>query len=204
MLNDPLAAVIAPVTAILEQLDILHYIGGSVASMTHGEYRQTADVDIVAQMQTHHIAAFVSALENDFYVDEAMIRDAVRHADSFNIMHLDTMFKVDVFALKDRPYDRQAAYRRQRQTVETKPPVEAYIAAPEDILIAKLEWFRLGGETSDRQWRDILGICKIQLFDLDFDYLQRWSRELNVHDLLEKALDEAGITDTNSNTGNEL
>ena len=87
--------------------------------------------------------------------------------------------------------------RRQRATSGSKPPLTVGVAAPEDILLAKLEWFRLGGETSDRQWRDISGICKIQLFDLDFDYLHRWSRELKVDDLLETAFDEAGISDRN-------
>lgn len=201
---EPLVAALQPVAAALESLDIPHYVGGSVASMAHGEYRQTNDVDIVAALQAQHVQDFVANLSGAFYADENMIRDALRHNTSFNLLHLEVWFKVDIFLLKNRPYDLQAIERRQRATLGTKPPLTVWVAAPEDILIAKLEWFRLGGEVSDRQWRDILGICKIQLFDLGFDYLHRWSRELKVHDLLEKALDEAGISNTNSITGIEL
>lgn len=195
MLTDPLGAALAPVVAALEELRVLYYIGGSVASMTHGEYRQTADVDIVADLQPEHVAPFIARLSAAFYVDEEMIRREVGKGRSFNIMHLNTMFKVDVFPLKPRAYDQVAVSRRERHLVESEPPVEAYLSSPEDILLAKLEWFRMGGGASDRQWRDIKGLIKTQLFGLDFDYLEHWAQELKVADLLDKALDEAGLKD---------
>ena len=192
-----LALALAPVVELLEELEVVHYVGGSVASMTHGEKRETSDVDIVADLQPDHADAFHQKLSATFYVDEIAIRRAITRRESFNIFHLETFFKVDIFPLKQRPYDLQAARRVQKEPVDTDPPVEAYLAQPEDILLAKLEWFRLGGGVSDRQWRDILGIVKMQCFNLDFDYLEHWAHEINVADLLEQALDDAGLKKLN-------
>jgi hypothetical protein len=190
-----LAATLIPVIEVLERLQVPYYIGGSVASMTHGEKRETSDVDLVADLAEAHIPELVAALSGQYYVDEEMIRRDIRGQRNFNVIHLEAMYKVDVFPLKSRPYDRQALDRRQQENVPTEPPVEAYVAQPEDIVLAKLEWFRLGGETSDRQWRDILGVLKLQSFNLDFGYMEKWAREIEVHDLLERALDDAGLNE---------
>lgn len=195
-----LALALAPVVQLLEQLNVVHYVGGSVASMTHGEKRETSDVDIVAALSPEHAQAFRETLGDSFYVDEIAIRQAIKRNESFNIFHLETFFKVDIFPLKQRPYDIQAARRVQKEPIDTEPPVEAFLSQPEDILLAKLEWFRLGGGVSDRQWRDILGIVKMQCFTIDFDYLQHWAREIGVADLLDKALDESGITEATEET----
>jgi hypothetical protein len=180
---------------------VQYYIGGSVASMAHGEYRQTADADIVADLKLEHVQRLTQLLSTGFYADDEMMRDAITHRTSFNVLHLTAFFKVDFFPLRGRPYDLEAMARRQRETIEVEPPLDAYISSPEDILLAKLEWFRAGGEASDRQWRDVLGIIKLQLFDLDFAYLQHWSQELNIADLLEKAFEDAGIN--HESRGNE-
>jgi hypothetical protein len=192
-MDDPLGIVLQSVVGTLEQLGISYYVGGSVASMTYGEYRQTADVDIVADLRLEHVPAFMPRVATEFFTDEFAVRDAIAHRSSFNLLHRSEFFKVDVFILRERPYDLEALRRRQREVVEVEPLVEAYLAAPDDILLTKLEWFRMGGETSERQWRDVLGIIKLQLFDLDFEYLRHWAQEIAVADLLEKALDDAGI-----------
>ena len=192
-MEDPLSIALKPVVAVLEELNVLYYIGGSVASMTHGEYRQTADVDIVADLQAQHIPLFVEHLSGAFMADELMIRSSMRSGTSFNLIHLTEFFKVDIFPLKKRPYDQQAVHRRVFETLEIEPPVQAYVSTPEDIVLAKLEWFRLGGETSDRQWRDIKGVLKINCFDIDIAYLEYWAKELRVDDLLSRAFDESGI-----------
>ena len=192
-MTDPLGAALAPVVTVLEALDVVYYIGGSVASMAHSEHRETADVDIVADLRPEHVPPLVNKLADGFYVDEQAIGQAIRRHESFNVFHLNTMYKVDVFPLKPGAYDQVAAARRQRETVATEPALDAFVASPEDVVLAKLRWFRLGGDVSDRQWRDITGVLKVQVFDLDFDYLQRWALELGVSDLLERALQDAGI-----------
>ncbi len=192
---DPLGAVLSLVVPVFEELQIMYYIGGSVASGTHGDKRQTNDVDIVADIKPEHVVPFTDSLKEEFYADEQMIRTAIRNRGSFNLIHFATSYKVDVFPLKARAYDQVVASRRQREIVDGEPPVESYIAQSEDIVLAKLEWFRAGGETSDRQWRDILGVLKLQCFDIDFEYMEKWAREINVSDLLERALDESGLAE---------
>ena len=70
-----------------------------------------------------------------------------------------------------------------------------YVQSAEDLVLSKLQWFRLGSGVSDRQWNDILAILRVQQFVVDFDYLDRWARELDITDLLDKALDEAGLNE---------
>lgn len=179
------------VTQTFEDLKIPYLVGGSMASALYGVARSTLDADIVADLRLEQVHQFVTALGADFYADENMIRGAIEHRGSFNLIHLELMFKVDVFIRKDRPYDRMQFNRRVEQVLAAEPEQKAFIASAEDIILAKLEWYRLGNEISDRQWRDILGVLEVQAGRLDMDYLYRWADELNVADLLLRALIES-------------
>ena len=200
MLIDPMGEVLALVVPVFDELKITYYIGGSVASSTHGDRRQTNDVDIVADMQVEHASPFVERLQDKFYVDEPMIRNAIKRKSSFNIIHFATAYKVDVFVMQAQPYDREAARRRVREIIEGEPSVETYLAQVEDVVLAKLRWFQATGNSSEKQWRDIMGVLKAQCFNLDLDYLQRWAGEIGVADLLEKALDESGVIEITEET----
>ena len=189
MLPEPIAATIA-VTATLEKLRVRYLIGGSLASTVHGMVRTTQDSDIVADLRPEHVDGFVHALEGEFYVDEESIKKAVSEHTSFNIIHRASMFKVDFFVPLLRPFVREQLSRARKQVLAIEPQAEAMVATAEDSLLAKLEWYRMGGEVSERQWRDVLGILKVQAGTLDLDYLRLWARELNVSDLLERALNE--------------
>jgi hypothetical protein len=179
------------VTGVLESIGVKYVIAGSLASSLHGMMRSTLDVDLVADMQINHIQPFVSALSQAFYADDEMIRDAIQHHSSFNLIHYETGFKVDVFIPKKRAFDKIQLERRILSVILTDPERTIYVASPEDTILAKLEWYRMGGEVSDRQWRDILGVMKTKGGRLDLDYLRLWARELKVSDLLERALKEA-------------
>ncbi len=144
-------------------------------------------------MRPEHITDFVRELDDEFYIDAEMTADAVAHRSSFNIIHRDSFFKVDVFIPMPRPYVEQQLARAQRQTLSIEPPAEAWVATSEDTLLAKLEWYRKGGEVSERQWRDVLGILEVQAGNLDLDYLHQWSSQLDVGDLLERALIQAAL-----------
>ena len=101
------------------------------------------------------------------------------------------MFKVDVFIPRPRPFLQSQLARAQRQTFSLETNISARFASPEDTILSKLEWYRMGGEVSDRQWRDILGVLKTRAGELDLDYLSQWAGELKISDLLERALKEA-------------
>lgn len=190
MLTEPIA-VTTLVTDVLENLGVTYAIGGSLASAVHGVMRATMDADLVADLKMEHIEPLTQALGDAFYADVEMMREAVHRHSSFNVIHLDTMFKVDVFVAKSREFDRSQLARRQSCVLSEDPPRRAYITSAEDIVLAKMEWYHVGGRTSDRQWRDILGVIKVQQNRLEHDYLRRMATTLGVSDLLEQALDEA-------------
>ena len=192
MLLEP-ALITVKVTSLLEKLHVRYLIGGSLASTLHGIVRTTLDSDIVAELRPEHVGAFVGELKDEFYIDEEMLAEAIDRQSSFNIIHKDSFFKVDVFVPKTRPFVEEQLSRAQRQILSVEPPAEALVATPEDTLLAKLEWYRNGGEISERQWRDVLGILEVQGGNLELDYLRRWAKELKVSDLLERALTEANL-----------
>lgn len=170
----------------------LHYVvGGSVASSLSGEPRSTLDVDVVVAIRAADVEPLLAALGDDFHADAEAVRRAVRRRSSVNVFHHATSTKVDLFMLGGSPLDEQALSRRVRVQVAADPDRFLYVYTPEDILLQKLRWYRLGGEVSDRQWRDVLGIIVVQGEDLDDAYLQSGADLLNVTDLLDRALQEA-------------
>ena len=179
------------VTQTLESIGIPYAVGGSLASSLHGIMRSTLDVDIVADMNLEHIHPLVAALSKEFYADNEMMKDAIEHHSSFNLIHYETAFKVDIFIRKLRAFDQMQLERRRTSVIATDPEQSVYVVSPEDIVLAKLEWYRMGGDVSDRQWRDILGVLKTRAGELELDYLRKWAGELKVADLLERALMEA-------------
>ena len=192
-----LLAALRPVLAAFERLGVACHIGGSVASSSHGVGRSTQDVDVIADLHPSHVRPLVAALANDYYVSEPMIEAAIRGRSCFNVIHLPSMFKVDIFVLKQRPFD-QAAFRRAKpgRVGLNEDFVETAIASPEDVVLNKLEWFRLGDELSERQWNDVLGVLKVCASNLDHAYLDRWANELGVRDLLDRARAEVNQKQT--------
>ena len=185
---DPIAVAVS-VARVLDSLGIVHTIGGSIASSIAGEPRSTVDIDIVAALRESDVAALLSALSADFYVNDAALRRAVRERSSANLIHQATQLKVDIFVAGGTPLDEQQLHRRR--AVEIAPGRTLHVHPPEDILLQKLRWYRKGGEASERQWRDILGIIRVQAQRLDRDYLSVNAPVLGVADLLARALGEA-------------
>lgn len=185
---DPIAVALV-VAATLEALGIRYTTGGSIASSIAGEPRSTVDIDIVVSLDDTQVSALVSALSTEFYTDEHAMRRAVRDRGIVNVIHQPTQLKVDIHVSGGTPLDEQQL--RRRQAVEVGPGRMLYVHPPEDILLQKLRWYRRGGESSDRQWRDILGIVRVQGSRLDRDYLTEFAPALDVADLLARALQEA-------------
>ncbi|HMQ54345.1 MAG TPA: hypothetical protein PKD98_19875 [Anaerolineae bacterium] len=181
-----------PLIQLLEQRAIRYYIGGSVASSAHGLPRTTIDVDIVVELKHTHVETIVKALQDSFYIDADMIHAAIDNETSFNIVHLETFIKLDIFILKSNAYDQMIIQRAIEGTLAPDDTDELIVrfSSPEDIVLHKLHWFRLGGQQSERQWGDVIGVLKVQLDKLDRDYMHQWARQLGVDDLLNRALDQ--------------
>ena len=182
------------VTGVYERLGVSYLAGGSLASSLHGIPRATQDVDIVAEMTDAHVPAFVAALRGTFYLDEEAMRAAIRRRSSFNVIHLGSYFKADIFIPNGDEASRLEMERRQRFTLGGDPPRELIVASAEDTVAQKLFWFTLGDRVSDRQWSDAIGVLKVAADDLDFDYLHHVCALLGVENLLERARGEAGET----------
>ena len=189
-MNDPSIEVTLLVTAVLEELNIDYVIGGSLASALHGVARATLDSDLVAALEPKHVPLLVQRLQPAFYIFDEAIYDAIEHRSSFNLIHLESMFKVDIFVPQDREFDRAQLAHGQSYVVGATPDQQARIASAEDTLLAKLAWYQMGGQVSDRQWQDVLGILRVQVGRLDEAYLKRMADSLGVTELLRRALEE--------------
>lgn len=188
-LHEQLVAAHAVGTA-LRDINVTYLIGGSVASSMQGVMRATVDVDLVADLSREHAQPLVDALIDDCYIDLDAVLEAIRRRASFNVIHLPTAYKIDVFAMRRDAFSRMELSRREfKQVVGSPDPLP--IASAEDIVLRKLFWFRHGGEASDRQWTDVQGVLKVNQGRLDLDYMRRWSQDLLVTDLLERAFDAA-------------
>jgi hypothetical protein len=180
------------VADVLEALGIRYTVGGSLASSLSGEPRTTLDIDVVVAMAEADVARLAETLAGDFYVDEQSVRRALRQRSSVNLIHHATGVKVDLFMAGGSPLDQAQLQRRRRVQMAADPPRYLYVHTPEDILLQKLLWYRRGGEASDRQWRDVLGILSVQGEALDFGYVRDTAADLGLTDLVEKARMAAG------------
>lgn len=184
---DPIAITLK-VTSVLDSLKVPYFIGGSLASSFHGMVRTTQDADIVAKLEPRDVSPLVAALLDEFFIDEPMIANAVARHSSFNILHKDTLFKVDIFIPLERKFSQQQFARSKAVALSLEADAEAVVASAEDTILAKLEWYQQGGEISERQWRDILGILQVQRDSLELDYLEQTAAQLGLAELLRKAI----------------
>jgi len=182
-----------PVIKTFEKLNVSYYIGGSVASSIYGMARSTLDVDIVADIQKFHTPLLMAQLQGEYYIDEDMIKEAIQHHSSFNLIHLATAIKIDIFIYTGDPHQQKTFERRLEDRIVENQDNKYFFPSPEDIIIIKLQWFDMGKRISERQWLDILGVIKLQGKSLDIKYLQSWSLKLGFDTLLLKALMEAGF-----------
>ncbi len=188
--NDPEALQVAfLVFDVLDSLGRRYHLGGSYASSIHGIPRQTHDIDIVCDLQIGDADRLVTEIADDFYCDRARIAQAISKRSSFNLVHLKTGVKIDLFQKGKDHYDSEELERSQILKLGD-PPRSVPVKTAEDTILRKLEWYRQGGEVSDRQWGDVLGILRTQDDRLNLDYLRSRSETLGVEDLLARALEK--------------
>jgi hypothetical protein len=183
------------VLTLLEAFDLLempYMVVGSTASCIHGLYRATADVDFVIGLNWDGVNQLVEVLQPAFYLDAEMAHTAIRYRRAFNVIHLTTAYKVDLFPAQVDDFSQMQFSRRRHDTTRVfgGDPIELSVCSAEDVILSKLRWYDLGGRTSSQQWNDILGVVAVQGDRLDLPYLRHWAAHLNLSDLLEAALTE--------------
>ncbi len=177
--------VVDAVVSALRAHQVAHFVTGSLASSLHGEFRATNDIDIVADMSQGQLRALLTSLTPQFVVDAEGATRAFAEGYSFNLIHSGTYLKVDLFPAKGA-FERQAIERAEVVALPgaTQP---LSIATLEDIVLAKLRWYRLGDESSAIQWRDIEGLVTLNRDRFDMAHLRDWAATLRVTDLLDRA-----------------
>jgi hypothetical protein len=183
--------VLREVIGALTKLNIPYALGGSWASSLLGEPRFTRDADISVEPFRGKEEALCACFGSDYYLSLEAIQAALQNRSSFNIINVTIGFKVDVFVQKERPFDRSFMDRRRPLELPYFPEQTIDVVTPEDIVLLKLEWFRIGGEVSDQQWKDVLGVLEAQAGKLDAAYLDHWASELKLTDLLTRARQQA-------------
>jgi hypothetical protein len=167
------------IVKVFEQLAIPYLVTGSVASMAYGEPRLTNDIDIVVDLKLFHIPALLAAFpKEDYYIDDEMIKEAIHRIGQFNIIHPSSGLKVDVIIKGDIPFD-QSRFERTRKIYPG--PYSADFASPEDVIIKKMEYYKLGG--SEKHLRDITGIFKISGDSIDREYISQWATKLDLNEI---------------------
>lgn len=175
---------------ILEQLDIAYAIGGSMASSIYGKVRFTQDADITVEPFDNQADKLFDLLKSQYYISRDAMYQALRQRRSFNIIHLESAFKIDIFIRKDTAFEKQLMTRRRTLKLSDSLEKTFSVISPEDIILLKLQWYRNSGH-SERQWDDVMGILTTQREKLDFDYMRKWSDILSINELLEKAISES-------------
>ena len=183
--------VLSLVASTLEQHQIKYVLVGSFASSIHGMYRSTADIDIVADLKSEQVIPLLNSLQGSFYVDELAVGEAIARRQSFNAIHFDSVFKVDIFIPKSDEFSKKQIERRELRTIAPDLEQMIHVATAEDTILAKLRLYNAGGQVSINQWTDVVGIIGASGTKLDLVYLQEWSEKLNLADLLKRAFTEA-------------
>ncbi len=189
---DPLAVALL-VTAACERMGVRYLLGGSLASTAMGEPRATLDVDLVADLQPSTVSGWIAELGQDFAVDAAWATAEVLRRGAFQAMHLPSLLRIDVFVPPWEGVHLWKWQRRRRLVLDPATQAGLDVTAAEGIVVQKLLWFRSGGEVSDRQWRDVLGVLKTQKATIDLAELDLWAERCAVQDLLERAKRQAGF-----------
>lgn len=173
----------------LEGAGVSYVIGGSVASSLHGTPRTTHDVDILVELDESSLEPVLCALRPRFYVPETLSRQAVEARSSFSVVDLESGDRIDVFVAGADRLDREQLRRR---VVTELPMGRVFVTSPEILILRKLLWYRSGGEVSERQWNDVLGMLAVQNAALDDRLLDDLAVETGVSDLLARARAEQG------------
>jgi hypothetical protein len=183
--------VIERLADVLDSLGIRYAIGGSIASALYGTVRFTRDADITVQPFSPLADRLYELLKDEFYVSREAMEEALRSQGSFNVIHFETAFKIDLFIQGPGEFEGRLVDRRRVMRLSDVSQRDVCVVSPEDIILLKLRWFRETGGMSQRQWDDVLGVLAVQGEALDFEYLKDSAGKLGLEELLTRAKAEA-------------
>ena len=183
--------VLKQLTDTFDDLKIDYAIGGSIASSVYGKVRFTQDADITVAPFADTSERLYDVLKENFYISKDAMCQAISNRRSFNVIHLTSAFKIDIFIQKDDDFHRQIFLHRRKVKLDESLDHFFDIVSAEDIILLKLQWYQSAGCISDRQWSDVLGVIAVQSKSLDMKYLRNCSKKLGLGDILHKAIDEA-------------
>ncbi len=183
--------VLKQLTDALDDLEIGYAIGGSIASSIYGKVRFTQDADISVVPFGDKAERLCTVLKEDFYISKDAMYRAISDRCCFNVIHLTSAFKIDVFVQEDDDFHKLIFARRKRVKLDDSIDHLFHIVSPEDIILLKLRWYQAANCMSQRQWSDVLGVLTVQAGSLDMKYLTSCSDKLGLAVLLEKAVNEA-------------
>ncbi len=170
------AGLFARIVTRLDQAGIPYMLTGSFAGAYHGRPRATQDIDFVIDPSPDQIRVLIRSLPaGEYYADEAAALEALKQESQFNVIDLATGWKVDLICRKSRPFSRMEFDRRISAEVDGQ---RLHIATLEDVILAKLEWAKLGGST--RQLEDVAGLLTVRRGELDRPYIEHWLEALGV------------------------
>lgn len=182
--------VLAEFAAILEELGIGYAIGGSIASSVYGRIRFTQDADVTVEPFDDKVEKFYKEVKSNFYIGETAMYEPLSQRKSFNVIHIASAFKIDVFIRKDAQFNKQILDRRRLLKLDDSIERLFCVVSPEDIVLLKLQWYRKGGRSSEKQWQDVLGVLRVQKDQLGTEYLKKWADTLGVKALFDNAMSE--------------
>lgn len=174
--------IFSEVIAVIEKLNIPYMIGGSVAAMAYGEPRLTLDMDVVIELNLRQARKFAESFGQEYYVSLESIQEAISNGGHFNIIQSESGIKVDFYVLGQDELSREGFKRKREESFDEERT--AVFASPEDTIIRKLEWFKMG--ESQKHIDDIKGILKISSPKLDLPYIDKWAKIIGVQNIWQK------------------
>lgn len=183
--------VLKQLTDALDDLKISYAIGGSIASSVYGKVRFTQDADITVAPFGDEAGQLYDVLKEAFYISKDAMNEAISDRGSFNIIHLKSAFKIDLFIQKDNDFHELMFVRRKKVKLDELIDHLFDIVSAEDVILLKLQWYQSADCISQRQWSDVLGVLTVQAGSLDMEHLRSYSEKLGLDVLLEKAVSES-------------
>lgn len=178
------------VSDVLESMRLKYLVTGSMATILYGEPRYTNDIDIVVDLPLGRSEELCRHFpQSQYYLDKTAVRDAVQNKDQFNILHPSSGLKVDMMILGNTEFDQARLDRRRR--LQAGDDCRPYFASPEDVILKKLEFYKIGG--SEKHLRDIAGVLKISSTQIDRGYIQDWAKKLDLEDVWKQFKDQSGL-----------